>query len=129
VDIGPGYWKLNTRLLKDEAYIVAIKQIIADFKQKLLHCVSPLEEWDRFKQRARTTSIRFAKEAKARATAATAAITERHLKALEKWHQNPCENTAAELAAAKLDFDANTRKTYESAPPQPGDNHHNKHNN
>ena len=34
---GPGFWKFNTTLLKDEVYIDYIKEIIQDLKVQTLH--------------------------------------------------------------------------------------------
>ena len=65
---GPGFWKLNTHFLRDLEYISLIKNTINevsnDYKDD--ETVDPVLLWDVLKMQIRASSIKYAKEYKAK---------------------------------------------------------------
>ena len=57
---GPGFWKFNTALLKDEAYVTALKINIPIFKEKYNETHLSLK-WDLIKMEIRGFTIKYSK--------------------------------------------------------------------
>ena len=58
---GPGFWKFNASLLKDEIFIDYIKEIIAQLKHELKHMDNKALKWDYMKSEIRQRTIGYAK--------------------------------------------------------------------
>ena len=58
---GPGFWKFNTSLLKDEIYIDYIKEIISQLKNNLKHMENKGLKWDYIKSEIRQRTITYSK--------------------------------------------------------------------
>ena len=58
---GPGFWKFNTALLKDEAYITALKINIPIFKEKYNETHDLGLKWDLIKMEIRGFTIKYSK--------------------------------------------------------------------
>ena len=58
---GPGFWKFNTALLKDEVYIDYIKEIILDLKVQTLNIDDKGLRWDYIKSEIRQRTITYSK--------------------------------------------------------------------
>ncbi len=58
---GPGFWKFNTSLLKDEVYIDYIKEIITQLKNDLKHLDNKGLKWDYIKSEIRQRTITYSK--------------------------------------------------------------------
>ena len=58
---GPGFWKFNTALLKDEAYITALKINIPIFKEKYNEVHDLGLKWDLIKMGIRGFTIKYSK--------------------------------------------------------------------
>ena len=59
IDIGKGYWKLNTNYLKDEAYIEKITQVITEVKTQYDSLLDRRQLWGYCKLRIKEESIRW----------------------------------------------------------------------
>ena len=57
---GPGYWKLNTSLLKHDSYIKEMEREIQHFLAKN-NCSNSIDQWEMLKIKAREHSIKLAK--------------------------------------------------------------------
>ena len=60
VDRGPGYWKMNTSLLKDTQYVAKINSLLSDLEISLNH-KEPVEKWEIIKHEVRKASQAYAK--------------------------------------------------------------------
>ena len=58
---GPGFWKFNTALLKDEAYVTALKINIPSFKEKYNETHDLGLKWDLIKMEIRGFTIKYSK--------------------------------------------------------------------
>jgi hypothetical protein len=58
---GPGFWKFNTALLKDEAYVTALKINIPIFKEKYNETHDLGLKWDLIKMEIRGFTIKYSK--------------------------------------------------------------------
>ena len=58
---GPGFWKFNTALLKDEAYVTALKIHIPIFKDKYNETHDLGLKWDLIKREIRGFTIMYSK--------------------------------------------------------------------
>ena len=58
---GPGFWKFNTALLKDEAYVTALKTNISIFKEKYNKVHYLGLKWDLIKMEIRGFTIKYSK--------------------------------------------------------------------
>ena len=56
---GPSYWKLNTSILKEEAYMQIIKDVILKTKQDYSSVLSNRDLWDFVKIKIKEMSIRY----------------------------------------------------------------------
>ena len=65
---GPGFWKLNTSFLSDSEYMNVIKKTIAEVANEYNNNneVDPVLLWDTIKMRIRSSSLKYAKEKKAK---------------------------------------------------------------
>ena len=59
---GPGFWKFNTALLKDEAYVAALKMNIPLFKEKYNDTCDLGLKWDLIKMEIRGFTIKYSKQ-------------------------------------------------------------------
>ena len=58
---GPGFWKFNTALLKDEAYVTALKIHIPIFKEKYNETHDLGLKWDLIKMEIMCFTIMYSK--------------------------------------------------------------------
>ena len=65
---GPGFWKLNTSFLSDSEYVNVIKKTIAEVANEYNNNneVDPVLLWDTIQMRIRSSSLKYAKEKKAK---------------------------------------------------------------
>jgi len=65
---GPGFWKLNTSFLSNSEYVNVIKKTIAEVANEYNNNneVDPMLLWDIIKMRIRSSSLKYAKEKKAK---------------------------------------------------------------
>ena len=64
---GPGYWKLNTNLLKDPTYINLVKTIIAKTKEEYIEILDSRSLWELVKIKIKENSIKYSiKKSRAR---------------------------------------------------------------
>ena len=65
---GPGFWKLNTSFLSDSEYVNVIKKTIAEVANEYNNNneVDPVLLWDTIKMLIRSSSLKYAKEKKAK---------------------------------------------------------------
>ena len=59
-DIGPGYWKLNSSILKDELYRTQVEELHRDIQE--LHITNPLDRWDLFLMAVRGVTKKYTRE-------------------------------------------------------------------
>ena len=81
---GPGFWKFNSSLTKDEVYIKGIKDMIIQLKDELKHMDNKGLKWDFIKSEIRQKTITYSK-------------TQTHLK---RAHENELKKKYNELATS-----------------------------
>ena len=58
---GPGFWKFNTALLRDETYITALKMNLPSFKEKYKEIQDLGLKWDLIKMEIRGFTLQYSK--------------------------------------------------------------------
>ncbi len=59
---GPGFWKFNSALLKDEYYIAALRENIPNFREKYSDITNLGLKWDLFKMEIRGFTVKYSKQ-------------------------------------------------------------------
>ena len=113
---GPGYWMLNTSLLRDERYIAIIRDVLADAIPFLdsPQCYSLTSGWDYLKARVSTVSQSYG-AAKARAAKRDKAKAIAVLAEVEQWWNEDPALYAPLLLQARAALDAISAREYEGA--------------
>ena len=58
---GPGFWKFNTTLLRDEAYVASLKMNFPSFKEKYQEVHDLGLKWDLIKMEIRGFTLQYSK--------------------------------------------------------------------
>ena len=112
---GPGYWKLNVRLLQDEEYLSRITPVLRDALEFLEdHPAQTLMAWDYLKIRVRTVSIYYAKKKALARRSARQAAAEALRSLAPDWAHRP-DALAPAVIAARRTLDEATAEELEGA--------------
>lgn len=97
---GPGYWKLNTALLKNPFYVFHMRNVLRQWRSDRDHYASPLLHWDALKTRVRSVSRAFASTTKELLSIQHDSAQRAHAAAATAWTASPTAARAAELDEA-----------------------------
>ena len=100
---GPGFWKFNTTLLEDEAYIAALQENLPKYKEKYSDLTDSGLKWDLIKMEIRGFMVKYSKRkakiVKSKEMTLLERVNELQAKAEKKPHNR---NIILELQAEKL---------------------------
>ena len=100
---GPGFWKFNSSLLKDDNYVNALRKNIDLFKAKYENVEDKGLKWDLIKMEIRGFTVKYAKTKAKRRKNEELTIQNKINELLLSLERNPNNNQAQnELLAAKL---------------------------
>ena len=99
---GPGFWKMNTSMLNDAAYVEEVKKKILIWREEAKEISDKRVIWDWIKYNVRLFSIDYSKR-RAKANREEEEMMQKKYQAAQaKFEQNPCVETRKVLEECKM---------------------------
>ena len=102
---GPGFWKMNTSMLNDAAYVEEVKKKILIWREEAKEISDKRVIWDWIKYNVRLFSIDYSKRRAKANREEEEMMQKKYQDAQAKFEQNPCVETRKVLEECKMGLD------------------------